>query len=215
MLAGQEVWAIDDESDLLLGVRRRLILRDGAPTNDPPIALLFPGAFNPRHVGHLQMAEVAERRCGEPVVWELSIANVDKPPLDFISIRERVEALKFDDARRPIALTRAPTFREKSELFPHATFIVGVDTLIRIADPKYYAGDPSQRDAAVAEIASRGCRFLAFGRIINGEFKVLSDLTLPPALAAICDEVPASEFREDISSTQLRTPRPRVNPARN
>jgi hypothetical protein len=96
---------------------------------------------------------------------------------------------------------------EKSELFPHATFIVGIDTLVRIADPKYYDGDPSKRDAAIAEIASRGCRFLAFGRVIDGEFKVLSDLTLPPAIAAICDEVPAAEFREDVSSTELRQSR--------
>ena len=58
--------------------------------------------------------------------------------------------------------------------------------------------------AAIAEIASRGCRFLAFGRVIDGKFTVLSDLMLPPALAAICDEVPAAEFREDVSSTELR-----------
>jgi hypothetical protein len=28
---------------------------------------------------------------------------------------------------------------------------------------------------------------------------------LPPALAAICQGVPAAEFREDISSTELRS----------
>lgn len=211
---GHGVLAADEDTDLLLG-RKRLNIRgpgkwwdyldDSVASN---IGLLFPGAFNPPHAGHLRMAEAAEKRLRCPVVWELSIENVDKPPLDLISMNERFEWLRELDDDRWIALTRAPTFREKSELFPNATFIVGVDTLLRIADPKYYAGDPAKRDAAIAEIAARGCRFLAFGRVMNGEFQVLSDLTLPPALAAICDEVPASEFRADISSTQLRTPPP-------
>lgn len=198
--------------ELLHGQTQRLFIEPEA-THDyvqeseiEDASLLFPGAFNPPHHGHLEMIAVAERRLGKPAMWELSVANVDKPPLDHISIYERLEALREEDPRRLIALTRAPTFREKSELFPNATFVVGADTLLRIADPKYYGGDPAKRDAAIAEIAARGCRFLAFGRILAGKFTVLSDLALPPALAAICDEVPASEFREDISSTQLRTP---------
>jgi len=195
-------------SELLLGRRRTVFEPAGDHAKVKPAAtiVLFPGAFNPPHAGHLSMANIAETRLSAPVKWELSITNVDKPPLDFISMNERVEALRKDDSVRQVVLTRAPTFREKSELFPGATFIVGIDTLLRIADPKYYGGDPAKRDAAIAEIAARGCRFLAFGRVLDGKFTVLSDLTLPPALAAICDEVPASEFREDISSTQLRTP---------
>ena len=210
--SGGGVHAQDPQIELALGDRRLILLKPDeqyeyfADAEAPAIALVFPGSFNPPHAGHLRMAEVAERlRGGSTVTWELSITNVDKPTLDFISWDERTELLRQADADRVIAMTRAPTFREKSELFPNATFIVGVDTLIRIADPKYYNGDSSQRDAAIAEIAQRGCRFLAFGRVMNGEFKVLSDLTLPPALAAICDEVPASEFREDISSTELRS----------
>ena len=202
--------AQDPQIELALGERRLVLLKPDeeyeyfADAETPAITLVFPGAFNPPHAGHLRMAEVAERVRGGSVTWELSIANVDKPTLDFISWDERIESLRQADADRVVAMTRAPTFREKSELFPNATFIVGVDTLIRIADTKYYGGDPAQRDAAIAEIASRGCRFLAFGRVMNGEFKVLSDLALPAALAAICDEVPAAEFREDVSSTELR-----------
>ena len=206
--------AKSEQQSLFIGQSRRAILLPNSSVNyfpesaAPAIGIVFPGAFNPPHTGHLRMMELAERRLERPAAWELSITNVDKLPLDYIAMQSRIHAIRFEDAGRLIALTRAPTFREKSELFPNATFIVGVDTLIRIADPKYYAGDPAQRDAAIAEIASRGCRFLAFGRVMNGEFQVLSDLTLPPALAAICHEVPASEFREDISSTQLRTAPP-------
>jgi hypothetical protein len=138
------------------------------------------------------------------VTWELSVANVDKPPLDFLAVRKRVELLRGVDPQRLIALTYAPTFREKARLFPQAVFVVGADTIIRVADLRYYGGDAARRDDAVRQIAERGCRFLVFGRRLGDRFPTLAELDLPPALRALCDEVPASEFREDISSTELR-----------
>jgi nicotinic acid mononucleotide adenylyltransferase/nicotinamide mononucleotide (NMN) deamidase PncC len=198
-----------ERSELLLGTQRRAIIASGSNActfHDSSIRLpiVFPGAFNPPHVGHLRMAAIAEARLGLPVAWELSIANVDKPPLDFIAMRDRVAALRAEDDARPIALTRAATFREKAELFPHAVFVVGVDTIERVAEPRYYGGDATLRDAAIAEIANRGCRFLVFGREVNGTFMTLGDLKMPVELRNLCDEVPAAEFREDVSSTALR-----------
>jgi hypothetical protein len=170
----------------------------------PPIAAVFPGAFNPVHDGHRRMASIAQQRLGQPVTWEVSLANVDKPPLDFIALRDRIAGLRADDAARPVALTMAPTFREKAELFPGAAFVVGADTLARIADPKYYGGDAQRRDEAVAHIAGQGCRFLVFGRESGGQFQTLAELNLPPALRTLCKEVPAADFRADVSSTNLR-----------
>ena len=59
-------------------------------------------------------------------------------------------------------------------------------------------------EAAIAEIAARGCRFLVFGRQVSGCFCTLADLSLPAELVALCDPVPENEFRSDISSTELR-----------
>ena len=132
------------------------------------------------------------------------MANVDKPPLDFIAVRDRVAALRSEDAQRLIAITRAPTFREKAALFPKATFVVGADTISRIGDPRYYGDDSGKRDEAVAAIAGQGCRFLVFGRVAAGRFLTLGDLSLPAELRSLCDEVPATDFREDVSSSELR-----------
>ena len=105
-------------------------------------------------------------------------------------------------------LTRAATFEEKSRLFPGATFVVGADTLRRIADPRYFGGDATACQRATERIVARGCRFLVFGRQEEGRFVGLSDLDLPPQLRACCEEVPASEFREDACSTDIRRAQP-------
>jgi hypothetical protein len=189
-------------TDLLLARRRVVYLPAGGTeprAGDHPRAI-FPGSFNPPHAGHVRMAQIAAERLGERVWLEISITNVDKPPLDFLSIRERVELLVDWN----VCLTRAATFVEKAELFPGATFIVGADTLARIAQERYYRGSKEQRDAALARLAGAGTRFLVFGRTLGGHFMSLDDLPLPACLAERCEAVSESEFREDVSSTELR-----------
>jgi nicotinamide mononucleotide (NMN) deamidase PncC len=182
--------------DLLLG--KVEAVREGGC--DGPSTAIFPGAFNPLHVGHQGMAQVAGDILGLPVSFEISILNVDKPPLDYAEIEQRVGQFQPD---KGVWLTRAATFEEKSRLFPGATFVVGVDTLERIAAPHYYADVAACRHA-MERIASRGCRFLVFSRDMGSGLVRLSDLDLPDALRGICQEVPPQRFREDISSTALR-----------
>jgi hypothetical protein len=79
-----------------------------------------------------------------------------------------------------------------------------VDTIVRIADPIYYAGEITRRDAAIAEMKALGCGFLVFGRALNGEFKPLSSVEIPGLLREMCEEVSESEFSADVSSTALR-----------
>jgi nicotinamide mononucleotide (NMN) deamidase PncC len=163
---------------------------------------IFPGAFNPRHEGHQRMAEVARRLLGAAVEHEISTVNVDKPPLDFVEMSQRAGQFSQSEA---LWFTRAPTFVEKSRIFPGAWFLVGVDTIVRIAEPRYYDDDPQACAAALAEIAAQGCKFLVFGRSTADGFQTLESLRLPPTLADICQGVPADEFRADVSSTELRS----------
>jgi hypothetical protein len=104
----------------------------------------------------------------------------------------------------PVLLSRAATFAEKAALFPGAVFVVGADTIARIADERYYGGSREKRDSAIAAIAARGCRFLAFGRVFDGRFMLPSELNLPSQLRGMCEEVCESDFRQDVCSTELR-----------
>lgn len=173
------------------------------PSTTPP-AIIFPGAFNPLHHGHVRMAQIAEELLPGEVAYELSITNVDKPPIDFVELCERLRLIREQDPRRPVLLTAAPTFCEKADVVPGSTFVVGIDTVMRIADPKYYGGDPHQRDVAIAELARAGCRLLVFGRRVGKRFASLSDVKVPAELRAICTEVPADQFHEDVSSREIR-----------
>lgn len=171
---------------------------DGQPALPEAI---FSGAFNPMHVGHQQMSKVASGILGCVPDYEISILNVDKPPLDYMEIGKRVGQF---DPRSRVWLTRAPRFEQKARQFPGATFIVGIDTLRRIALPEYYGGSAAAAETAIEEIANCGCRFLVFGRSVGSSFIRLGDLNLPVALVGICREVPEAQFREDISSTEIR-----------
>lgn len=83
--------------------------------------------------------------------------------------------------------------------------MVGADTIVRIANPRYYQNSISARDAALEELRQQNCRFLVFPRVVGEDFLSLEDLELPPLLLERCESVPASEFRMDISSTELRS----------
>lgn len=193
----EQIVAPIEWQELLAGARKRI----GVNTTEQNPRLVFPGAFNPLHVGHRQMAAVAEQIAGVPLAYEISIVNVDKPPLDFVEIANR---LKQFEPSRAVWLTRAPTFVEKAAILPGATFVVGADTLERIAEPRYYHENIPAMLRAIEQIALSGCRFLVFGRMLEGSFQGLADLNLPPSLVTLCSEVPEGTFRNDISSTELR-----------
>jgi len=166
----------------------------------PPKCVL-PGAFNPWHEGHQRMAELAGKMLSAPTVLELSIENMDKPPLDYLEIRRRLAQFPPEQT---VYLTRAAAFEQKARLFPGATFVVGMDTLQRLVQPHYYGEDATARDRALRAIVGQGCHFLVFDRYVAGSLLRLKDLELPEELRAVCREVPPEVFCLDISSTTLR-----------
>ena len=169
-----------------------------------PKKAFLPGAFNPLHAGHHRMREIAQQKLKRDVQYELCISNVDKAPLDYLEIRKRQKQFTESD----LILTNTPTFLEKAAMLSQRgtiTFVVGVDTIVRIADPSYYGGI-QKRDSALNQLVSLRCRFLVFGRIEAQKFVTLKQVRIPKTLRQICKGIEEKEFRMDISSSVLRQP---------
>ena len=162
---------------------------------------ILPGSFNPLHAGHEKLAEVASKVLEDGVIFELSVTNVDKPPLEETEVQKRLSQFA---GRWPVVVTRAPVYHEKARLFPGCTFVVGWDTAARVVDARYSRGDRSRMIAALDEIRRLGCRFLVAGREEDGVFHKLDDIDVPAGFEDMFTPVPESAFRCDVSSTQLR-----------
>jgi hypothetical protein len=168
----------------------------------PQPFVLFPGSFNPLHEGHVLLARVAEELKQQPLAFEISVTNVDKPPLPGETVRHRLAQFAW---KSPVELTRAPTFVEKARLFPGTTFVVGVDTADRLFGPKYYGDDEGRMHDALDEIANSGGSFLVAVRIdAAGRVRTLNDIPVPRRYADLFTEIPEHRFRFDTSSSEIR-----------
>ena len=177
---------------------------DGRVAADEPVSgAVLAGSFNPLHEGHRQLADAASKILSDDVTFELSVTNVDKPPLAENEVRAR--ASQFRSMGR-LVLTRAPVFFEKARLFPGRTFVVGWDTMARLVDPKYYNGSSTQMLLALEEIRGLGCSFLVAGRADGARFHTLDDVAVPDGFERMFRSIPESAFRYDVSSTELRGP---------
>src|SRR5256885_4717355 len=119
----ETVVAAADTIDQLLagGLDRVTVQPDGQMMlSAPQPSVLFPGSFNPMHEGHVLLARVAEEHTQQPLAFELSVTNVDKPPLPGQTVRQRLAPFAW---KAPVELTRAPTFVEKARLFPRRHFL--------------------------------------------------------------------------------------------
>ncbi|NNJ71112.1 MAG: hypothetical protein HKP10_07490 [Kiritimatiellales bacterium] len=163
----------------------------------PADAILLPGSFNPLHRGHEGLLLAAEKVSGREGLLELSITNVDKPPLDIVEVERRLLQLK---GRYCAVVTCASTFVEKAELFPGAWFALGYDTVVRLLSPDYHADVPGMLE----RFRELGTRFVVAGRLYNGSFQGLGYMGVPAGFEDLFIPIPEAVFREDVSSTELR-----------
>jgi hypothetical protein len=180
-----------DLAQLLHGERSYYWAKDSGATYPKYV---FPGSFNPLHDGHKEMAEIAKNTDG-PVLFEMSVTNPDKLPLDYIEINRRVA--QFNDC---LVLTNAPLFVDKAKLFRHRTFIVGIDTWERIIDPKY-CGD------ILDQLRTNCVKFMVFPRAINGVTKKLEavvDNHMYSADGILAYPAPGPRNYAHVSSTEIR-----------
>jgi hypothetical protein len=195
---------IDAIDQLLAGEIDRVTAQpDGQMMLSAPRPLmLLPGSFNPLHEGHVLLARVAEELRQQPLAFEISVTNVDKPPLAGKTVRCRLAQFAW---KSPVELTRAPTFVDKSRLFPRTTFVIGADTAERLIAPRYYGDDEARMHVALEEIANSGGSFLVAVRIdAAGRVRALNDIPVPRRYADLFTEIPEHRFRFDTSSSEIR-----------
>lgn len=158
------------------------------------------GAFHPLHDGHLGLAAAAQRHLGRPVAFELAVANADKPTIDLAEVHRR--AAQFP-GRAPLLLTRVARFDEKAALLPGTVFVLGADTASRVLEERFYRATGGL-DAAMDALRAAGGRFLVAGRRSGAGFMTLDDLPLPRRHADLFEALPATAFRADVSSSEIR-----------
>eukprot|EP00527_Entomoneis_sp_CCMP2396_P000027 CAMPEP_0198148506 /NCGR_PEP_ID=MMETSP1443-20131203/41667_1 /TAXON_ID=186043 /ORGANISM="Entomoneis sp., Strain CCMP2396" /LENGTH=498 /DNA_ID=CAMNT_0043813199 /DNA_START=344 /DNA_END=1840 /DNA_ORIENTATION=- len=197
----------------------------------PPLSLVFPGSFNPPHVGHVQLVKSAMEASKCDTAWfELSLTNAEKPPIQTDEVVNRLtqflELREEMPAHWGILLTNAPLFKqkvdllyplqvsrtyneEKTEVLPPLHFVIGTDTLVRILNPKYY---DNSRDKMLESLRLMPCRFVVGGRL---EQKNVNSSKGPVYMSGEEDVAQLPEdlqssftlldgFRVDISSSEIR-----------
>ena len=187
--------------------------------------VLLPGSFNPLHEGHRALLVAACAAAGQAADaggFELSVRNADKGQLPVPELQRRLAQFVSappaaagglipgsGEAGASVApppppslvLTDAPLFVQKAALLPNTTFVVGIDTALRIVMPKYYGGEEQMKEVLTA-IREAGCSFLVAGRLVGGEWMEPKSVQTPAGFEQLFTSLPA--FRVDLSSTELR-----------
>lgn len=158
--------------------------------------LLFPGAFNPLHDGHIEMAKIAYEKYNIPVTFELCVNNIAKLRLDYVDLEQRISQFsKYTKESwfNGVLVSARPLFIDKLKSAEKPIFIVGGDTFNRICDPKF---NKIPLDETASLYYNAGAKFIVFARKGFG---------MPVVNPRMLQMVEWAEYNDSgISSSQLR-----------
>ncbi len=174
--------------------------KDGKRTNEIEIPvsnlILFPGTFNPPHLGHFGIAKKLSNTLNTHFIFEISADPQHKTPPTVAQLLGRAKMLEGHN----VVITRGcPLLIHKAERFTGNTFVLGSDTLERIFSPQW-CEDPEK---LTQKFVDYKVKFIIFGREYGGHWNDLFVIQRQfPAIKKL--NTTAIKGRWDISSTEIR-----------
>ena len=159
-------------------------------------------------------------------------ALVDSPEFEFLHANsKRLQSVNGNGRNVAVCVTSEPFFVDKAKLFPGCIFVVGVDTLDRMFNPKYYGGSVVEMMIALYNITQvQRCRFIVGGRVVTvpsdsdsdsdsehvrQSFKTMDDVfdsiekglqqPIPLSVRGRFHGLSEAYFRLDLSSSEIRS----------
>lgn len=171
------------------------------------------GSFNPLTLAHTELAQHARIACHlDLVLFTLAKVTVDKECITGLSLGDRLLLLSLYAQRHEgigVALTnrglyfeQAQAFRALLEATTELSFIVGMDKLLQIFDPRYY----QDRDAALRQLFALASLIVANrGDMDQADCTSLLEQPENRAYRAHIHFLPLPATVREVSATAIRT----------
>lgn len=170
------------------------------------------GSFNPLTLAHTELAERARETARlDLVFFTLATVTIDKERVTGLSLEDRLVLLSLYAQQHTgtgVALVNRGLYFEQAQAFRSAlgehvelSFVVGMDKLLQILDPKYY----QDRDAALRQLFALTSLIVANrGALERAEFNRLLDRPENRPYRFRIQFCPLSETVADLSATEVR-----------